>query len=90
MWGDFTAIKWILEYLKHQINVWNVYNGRILSTFGFEFNTKIIHKAFDPKGKHFEPIETIPGLKAINIPTVRRRPRVARSFIFLEEYSICH
>ena len=51
------------------INVWNVYNGRILSTFGLELNTEIIHLAFDPKILHFEPIETILGLKAINIPT---------------------
>ena len=69
VWGDFTAIKWVSEYLKNPINVWIVCNGRILSTFGLEFNTDIIHIAFDPMRKHFEPIETIPGLKAINIPT---------------------
>ena len=69
LWDDFTAIKWISEYLKHPINVWNVYNGIVLSTFGLEFNTEIIHIAFDPKRKHFESIETIHGFKAINIPT---------------------
>ena len=69
VWGDFTAIKWISEYLKNLINVWNVFNGRILSTLGLEANTEIIHLAFDPKIVHFEPIETILGLEAINIPT---------------------
>ena len=69
VWGDFRAIKWVSDYLKNTINVWNVCNGRILSTFGLEFNTEIIHIAFDPMRKHFEPIETIPGLKTINIPT---------------------
>ena len=58
----------VSEYLKNPINVWNVCNGRILSTFELEFNTEIIHIAFHPTRKHFEPIETILGLKPINIP----------------------
>ena len=41
----------------------NVFNGRILSTFGLEFNTEMILIAFDPKRKHFDPIKIIPGLK---------------------------
>ena len=69
VWGDFTANKSVSEYLKNPINVWNVCNGRIFSTIGLEFNMEIIHIAFDPMRKHFEPIETILGLKAINIPT---------------------
>ena len=63
VWGDFTAIKWVSEYLKNPINVWNVCNGRILSTFRLEFNTEIIHIAFDPMRNHFEPIAAILGLK---------------------------
>ena len=59
VWDDFTAIKWISEYFKNPINVCNVCNGRILSTFGLESNTKIMHIAFDHKRKHFEPIKTI-------------------------------
>ena len=69
VWGDFTAIKWVSEYLKNPINVWNVCNGRILNTFGLDLNTEIIHIAFDPMRKHFEPIETIPGLKSNNYLT---------------------
>ena len=68
-WDDFTAIKWVSDYLKNPINVQNVHNGRILSTFDGEFNSEILHIAFESKKKHFEPIETIPRLKAINVPT---------------------
>lgn len=45
-WGDFTIIKWVPDYLRNPINVWNVHSGRILNTFGIEFNTKISNIAF--------------------------------------------
>jgi hypothetical protein len=49
MWDDFTAIKWIGDYSKNPINVWNVRNDKNLSIFGIEFNTEIMHIAFHPK-----------------------------------------
>ncbi len=30
LWGDFTTIYWIFEYLDHSIHVWNFKNGQIM------------------------------------------------------------
>jgi len=30
LWGDFTTIYWIFEYLDHSIHVWNLKNGQIM------------------------------------------------------------
>ena len=68
VWGDFTTIKWLSVYLSRPSNVWNVHSGRILSTFGIEFNIQIIHLAFDSKKWHFEPMEAISGLIPTNVP----------------------
>ena len=67
LWGDFTEIKWILDYLQKKISIWNIQNGRIFSTFGREFNNETLHIAFGYN--HFEPIEVLDGLRPIDIPT---------------------
>ena len=67
---DFKILK------KNPIYIWNVLNGRILSTFGIELNMEIIHMVFNPNIKYFKPIETIFGLKAINIPTEIRQEEI--------------
>ena len=76
VWDDFTTIKWLSTYLSRPINIWNVHRGRILSTFGVEFNTKIIHLAFDSKKEHFEPIEEISILIPIDVPIETRQSKI--------------
>ena len=57
LWGDFTAIKWISDYLRKPIYVWLKNSARIISISGQEFELEPLHLAFG--NSHFEPIEKI-------------------------------
>jgi hypothetical protein len=58
LWGDFTTIFWISQYLQRPIYVWCKTNVRIMMKCGEEYNlTFLMHLAFG--NQHFEPIETI-------------------------------
>jgi len=66
IWGDFTAVNWISDYLSTPITVWNINSGYKLITFGKECSNNVMHLAFDSKMKHFEPIQKILGLNHKN------------------------
>jgi hypothetical protein len=55
LWGDFTAIKWIADYLKKPIYVWSIVSEQIIAKEGCEFGLEPLHIAFG--NSHFEPIE---------------------------------
>ena len=47
IWGDFTAVNWIFDYLSTPITIWNINNDYKLITFGKEFSNNVMHLAFD-------------------------------------------
>ncbi len=69
IWGDFTAVNWISDYLSTPITVLNINNGYKLIIFGKEFNNNVKHLAFDSKIKHFEPIVKIYDLMHKDLST---------------------
>ena len=65
-WGDFTAIKWISDYLERPIYVWSTQSGRIINKLGCEFQLEPFHLAFG--SSHFEPIEKLNQSMPIVLP----------------------
>jgi hypothetical protein len=57
LWGDFTAIKWIVDYLQKPIYVWSTASRHIIAKEGCEFELEPLHIAFG--SNHFEPIEKL-------------------------------
>ncbi len=58
LWGDFTTIFWILQYIQRPIHVWCKTSARIMTKCGEGCNlTFLMHLAF--WNQHFEPIETM-------------------------------
>ena len=57
LWGDFTPIKWISNYLQRPIYIWHNDSARIINIFGSEFDIEPLYLAFG--FNHFEPIEKV-------------------------------
>ena len=57
LWGDFTIIEWIFDYLQRPIYVWSNVTGCIINKQGCEFELEPLHLAFG--SSHFEPIEKL-------------------------------
>jgi hypothetical protein len=51
-WGDFTAIKWISDYLQKLMYVWSNITGRIIDKQECEFELKPLHLVFG--NNHFK------------------------------------
>ncbi len=60
LWGDFTTIFWIVEYLQRPIYIWNKIWKRIMSQCGMDFQIFPLHIANN--SQHFEPIQYVNGL----------------------------
>ena len=54
LWGDFTILFWISQYLQCPILVWNKRNGRIMSRIGEHFTNATLQLAFG--NDHYKPI----------------------------------
>jgi hypothetical protein len=74
LWGDFTAIKWIADYLKKPIYVWSIASGQIIAKEGCEFELEPLHIAFE--NSHFEPIEKLNQNMSIILPSEDRNIEV--------------
>jgi hypothetical protein len=53
LWGDFTAIYWIFEYLHHSIHVWNKSNGWIMVQIEQKVALTPLNLVYG--NNHFEP-----------------------------------
>jgi hypothetical protein len=54
LWGDFTAILWIVEYLQRLIYIWNKVSKCIMSRCGMNFQSIPLQIVYS--FQHFEPI----------------------------------
>jgi hypothetical protein len=45
LWGDFTAIFWIVKYLQKSIYIWNNISKHIMSPCGMDFQSIHLHMA---------------------------------------------
>lgn len=70
LWGDFTAIKWISDYLQKPIYVWLNDSAKIISISGQEFESEPLHLAFG--SSHYEPIEKLHQTMPIMLPNDKR------------------
>jgi len=43
LWGDFTTIFWIIEYLQRPIYIWNKVSKCIMSRCGMDFQSILLH-----------------------------------------------
>lgn len=66
LWGDFTAIKWVSDYLQRPIYVWSTESGKLIDKEGSEFQLELFHLAFG--SRHFEPIEKLNQSMPIVLP----------------------
>jgi len=57
LWGDFTAIFWIIEYLQKPIYIWNKISKHIMFQCGMDFQSILLH--ITSNVQHFEPIEYV-------------------------------
>jgi hypothetical protein len=60
LWGGFTTIFWIVEYLQRPIYIWNKISKRIMSQCGMNSQFIPLHIAYS--FQHFEPIQYVNGL----------------------------
>ncbi len=60
MWGDFTIIFLIVEYLQRPIYIWNKISKRIMSWCGMDFQFIPLHITYS--SQHIEPIQYVNGL----------------------------
>jgi len=60
LWGDFTSILWIFEYLQKLIYIWIKISKRIMSQRRMDFQSIPLHITYN--SQHFEPIEYVNGL----------------------------
>jgi len=54
LWGDFTIIFWIAEYLQRTIYIWNKVSKHIMFGCGMDFQSIPSHIMYN--FQHFEPI----------------------------------
>ncbi len=55
LWGDFTAIYWISQYLQQSIYVWNKNNGQIMVKVGDNMNGITLNIVYG--NDHFERVK---------------------------------
>jgi hypothetical protein len=55
LWGDFTTIFWLSQYLQHPIYIWNKTNAQIMMKVGNDYETQILNIIYD--NSHFELVE---------------------------------
>jgi len=55
LWGDFTAIYWISQYLQQSIYVWNKNNGQIMVKVGDNMNGITLNIVYG--NDHFEHVK---------------------------------
>jgi hypothetical protein len=81
LWRDFTAIKWIADYLQKPIYVWSTASGHIIAKEECEFELEPLHIAFG--SSHFEPIEklTPKRLRVFLLKTASKQPLLKASWI---------
>ncbi len=60
LWGDFTAIFWIIEYLQRLIYIWNKVSKHIMSQCGMDFQSTPLHITYS--SLHFELIQHVNNL----------------------------
>lgn len=72
LWGDFTAIKWMSDYLQRPIYVWSNESGMIMAREGCEFQSEPLHLTFG--SSHFEPLEKINQNSSITLPIIDNEP----------------
>jgi hypothetical protein len=60
LWGDFTIIFWIFEYLRRPIYNWNKVLKCFMSQFRMDFQSIPLHIIYN--FQHFEPIQYVNGL----------------------------
>jgi hypothetical protein len=60
LWGGFTTIFWIVEYLQRSIYIWNKISKRIMSRCGMDFQFIPLHITYS--SQHIEPIQYVNGL----------------------------
>jgi len=60
LWGDFTSIFWIFEYLQKLIYIWIKISKHIMSQCGMDFQSIPLYITYN--FQHFEPIEYVNAL----------------------------
>jgi hypothetical protein len=60
LWGDFTAIFWIIKYLQRLVYIWNKISKCIMFQCGMNFQSIPLHIMYS--SQHFEPIQYVNGL----------------------------
>ncbi len=60
LWGDFTKIFWIIEYLQRPFYIWNKLSKHIMIQCGMDFQSIPLHITFS--FQHFEPLQYVNGL----------------------------
>jgi hypothetical protein len=70
LWGDFTTIKWVSDYLQRPFYIWSNEIGRIINKQGCEFELEPLHLAFG--SNHFQPIEELNQSIPIILPRENR------------------
>jgi hypothetical protein len=60
LWGNFTTIFWIDEYLERLIYIWNKISKHIIYQCGMDFQFIPLHITYN--SQHFELIQYVNGL----------------------------
>jgi hypothetical protein len=60
LWGDFTTIFWMIEYLQRLIHIWNKISKHIMSQCGIDIQFIPLHIMYI--SQHFSPIQYVAGL----------------------------
>jgi hypothetical protein len=60
LWGDFTTIFWITEYLQRLIYIWNKVSKQIMSQCGMDFQSIPLHITYS--FQHFKLIQYVNSL----------------------------
>jgi hypothetical protein len=60
LWGDFTVIFWIVEYLQMSTCIWDKVSICIMSWCGTGFQSILLHITYN--SQHFEPIQYVNDL----------------------------
>jgi hypothetical protein len=66
LWGDFTTIFWIIEYLQRPFYIWVKLSKCIMIRCGMDFQSIPLHIACS--FQHFEPLQYVNGLSR-SLPT---------------------
>jgi hypothetical protein len=67
LWGDFTTIFWITEYLQRLIYIWNKISKHIMSRCGMDFQSIPLHITYN--SQHFELIQYVNSRLFKSLPT---------------------